>query len=401
MRVLAGSVAMQLDAFLADQEAMLGRVAARPLMKALDPKRCDPALLEFAALHPEFMSMGLRDTAGRLVCTSNAKPIRIERPGQEQWFEDGLRTPGLSAGDALAHPLGRWISVLTYPVRRDDGKLAGLVGLPVDLLKLQDRLFRATPKEASVLVVDRSRRVLMRSTRPEAWIGKPLPAEFSKATLAPRDGVVSARGLDGNPRLWAVATVSRSGWQVMVGLPENEVLAPYRAERDELLGLGAAMLAAVLALAWWAGTVIARPVVALGRTAARVAAGEIGRPRAARRPGGARGGRPAVQPHARCPCRARRGARGARRPLRPACAAGSRDHPARRPRGPDRGGQRGRRGRLRLERRGAARHAGAGAAARGRESPISGSAGRSPRGRKACSSRRAAAIATARCFPSR
>jgi PAS domain S-box-containing protein len=276
VRVLAGGVALQLDAFLADQEAMLGRVAARPLVKALDPKRCDPALLEFAALHPEFMSMGLRDTAGRLVCTSNANPIRIERPGQEQWFEDGLRTPGLSAGDAVAHPLGRWISVLTYPVRRDDGRLAGLVGLPVDLLKLQGRLFRDTPKEASVLVVDRSRRVLMRSTSPEAWIGKPLPAEFSAATLAPPGGVVSAKGLEANPRLWAVATVSRSGWQVMAGLPENEVLAPYRAERDGLLGLGAAMLAAVLALAWWAGTVIARPVVALGRTAARVAAGESG-----------------------------------------------------------------------------------------------------------------------------
>lgn len=276
VRVLAGNVATQLDTFLADQETMLARVAARPLMKALDPKRCDPALLEFAALHPEFMSMGLRDTTGRLVCTSNAKPIRIERPGQEPWFEDGLRTPGLSAGDAVAHPLGRWISVLTYPVRRDDGKLAGLVGLPVDLLEFQDRVFRATPKEAAVLVVDRNRRVLMRSTNPEAWIGKPLPAEFSEATRAPSGGVVSAMGLDGNPRLWAVATVSRSGWQVMAGLPENEVLAPYRAERDELLGIGVVMLAAVLALAWWAGTVIARPIAALGRTAARVAAGETG-----------------------------------------------------------------------------------------------------------------------------
>ncbi|NJD88889.1 MAG: PAS domain S-box protein [Betaproteobacteria bacterium] len=271
--LLAGNVATQLDLFLADQEALLARVAERPLMKALDPKRCDPALLEFASLHPEFMSMGLRDATGRLVCTTNPKPIRIEGSGQAPWFDEALRTPGLAASDAVAHPLGRWISVLTYPVRRDDGRLAGVVGLPVDLLQFQDRLFRPAPGEAMVLVVDRSRRVLMRSANPREWIGKPLPAEFSEATRNPARGVVSARGLEGNQRLWAVATVTRSGWQVMAGLPEDAVLAPYRAERDELLGIGIAMFAAVLAFAWWSGATIARPIAALGRTAERVAAG--------------------------------------------------------------------------------------------------------------------------------
>src|SRR5512139_1515936 len=103
--LLAGNVANQLDLFLADQEALLARMAQRPLMRALDPKRCDPALLEFAALHPEFMSMGLRAPTGRLVCTTNPKPIRIEGSGQAPWFEEGLRTPGLAASDAVAHPL--------------------------------------------------------------------------------------------------------------------------------------------------------------------------------------------------------------------------------------------------------------------------------------------------------
>ncbi len=276
LTIMAASTATQIDNFLADQEAMLARVAERPLIRALDPGRCDPVIQEFAGLHPDFMSMGLRDTTGKLLCTSNRNPIRIERQGRQRWFEEGLRTPALSAGDAVAHPLGRWISVLTYPVRRDDGKVAGLVGLPVDLLNYQERLFRTVPKDAMILVVDRSRGVLMRSARPESWIGKPLPAEFSEATRAPASGLVAAKGPEGNARLWAVATVTRSGWQVMAGLPESQVLAGWRAERNELVALGLVMFAAVLAIAWWSGSTIARPILALGRTASRIAAGETG-----------------------------------------------------------------------------------------------------------------------------
>lgn len=274
--VLARGTADQLDNFLSEQEGVLARVAARPLVRALDPKRCDPALLEFASLNPDFLSMGLRDATGRLVCTSNRNPIRIERPGQSRWFDEGIQMPGLSAGDATPHPLGRWISVLTHPVRRDDGMVAGLVGLPIDLVAFQGRLFRSLPHGAEVIVADRSRRVLMRSADPAKWIGSPLPAEFSEATRKPARGLAEVAGVDGVSRLYAVATVPRAGWQVIAGLPEAEVLSAFRAERNELVALGLAMLAAVLALAWWSGTVIARPMRALGLTAARVAAGETG-----------------------------------------------------------------------------------------------------------------------------
>jgi PAS domain S-box-containing protein len=273
--LLAGSVATQLDTFLADQEVILGRVAERPQVRALDRNHCDSATLEFAGLYPEFVTLGVRSADGAPVCTPYPNPPRIQ-PGLVAWFDEGLQTPGLAAGNAFVVPDGRVTSVLTYPVRRADGRTAGLLVLPVDLLRFQQRLFRTVPQGAEVVVADRSRQLLMHSLDAPRWIGKPLPPGFSDATRNPHRGLVDAAGIDGVTRLYAVATVTRSGWQVIAGLPEDEVLAPYRAERDELLAVSVAMFVFILALAWWSGTTIARPIVALGRTASRVAAGETG-----------------------------------------------------------------------------------------------------------------------------
>ena len=275
VRILAGNAAGQIDAFLADSEALLGRVAERPRVKALDPKRCDPVFEEFVQLHPEFLSLGVRNNAGAVLCSYLRNPLPMQHPGQFAWFEEGLRTPGLAAGDVFSgRENGRWVSVLTYPVRDDRGRVAGVLGLPMDLARLQERMFRSTPAGAVIVVADRRRQILMRTIDPGAWIGKPLPAAFDEAARAPARGVVTANGVDGVPRLYAVASVSRAGWQVMAGLPEEEAFAAYRQERNQLVALGIAMLVAVLALAWWSGSTIAKPVLALARTASKVAAGD-------------------------------------------------------------------------------------------------------------------------------
>ena len=277
VRMLAGNATAQIDTFLADYEAVLGRVAARPLVRALDPGRCDPIIDEFVQLHPEFLSLGSRNNAGTVVCSHLANPIRQLPPGRFDWFDEGLRTPGLAAGNAFGgHPSGRWVSVLTYPVRNGNGKVAGILGLPVDLLKLQERLFHSTPAGAVIVVADRRGTILMRTADPTSWIGKPLPAGFAEATRSPAGGALATDDIDGVRRLYAVAVAPRAGWRVMAGVPEDDALAGYRAEGDELAAVGVAMLAVVLALAWWSGSAIAKPVLALARAAARVAAGETG-----------------------------------------------------------------------------------------------------------------------------
>ena len=50
--IVVASAARDLARFLGQTEATLARLAARPQVRALDPKRCDPIVAEFIKLNP-------------------------------------------------------------------------------------------------------------------------------------------------------------------------------------------------------------------------------------------------------------------------------------------------------------------------------------------------------------
>ena len=52
--ILSGNAAATLVQFLSATETALARLAARPQVRALDPKNCDPIVAEFVKLNPEF-----------------------------------------------------------------------------------------------------------------------------------------------------------------------------------------------------------------------------------------------------------------------------------------------------------------------------------------------------------
>ena len=90
------------------------------------------------------------------------------------------------AGDAfLGAASGRWVSLLTYPLltyplRNADGAIAGLLALPLDLLKLQSRSCRLA------LERDEMRGHLMSRPVPPHELEAMLRADSALATAASR-----------------------------------------------------------------------------------------------------------------------------------------------------------------------------------------------------------------------
>ena len=274
VRTLAVKIASELDLVIRDNEALLARLAERPRTKALDSRDCDPIIGEFVFLHPEYTTLGLRDRQANAVCTFLRPPLGAERVREYPWFAEGLRSGKFAVGDAFLGPqTGRWVLVLTHPVRDASGGVSGLLLLTVDLMALQERVLRALPEDAIVAVVDREDKFLMRSIDPATWIGKHLPSPQIDVARGMRDGFFQATGVDGIRRLYAVTSVASSGWRIFAGLPEDQIFAAHWQRLTRSVGIGIAVLLLVLALAYRIGSAIARPIGDLARTASDAALG--------------------------------------------------------------------------------------------------------------------------------
>ena len=275
VKLIADTTAANLALILHDNQDVLSRFAARPLVRALDPGRCDPLLQQYVQLHPEFTTLVSRNLEAGGICSSLPNVPDGEQARGFPHFQEGLRSGKFTVGDAFLGPAsGRWLSVLTYPLQDAQGRQAGLLALPLDLLALNQRVLGAVPGNTRVQVLDRQNKFLLRSVDPARWIGQAIPAAASDMGRDQSAGFVTTRGVDGIVRMFAFVTVSGTGWRVAASVPEEDVLAGYRALRNESLALGAVALLLVLALAWRIGSTIVNPVRALAGTAASVAAGD-------------------------------------------------------------------------------------------------------------------------------
>ena len=273
--ILAVDTAGSLDLFLREHAMVMARLAARPLVKRLDPRHCDPMAAEYLELHPEFTRLVVRDVQAAVICSARPGAPTREQTSARQWFWEGVRSGGFSVGEVyLGQSSGRWVSVLSYPVRNDKGDVSGLISFSLDLHKLNEQVFHHSPTNAVQAVLNHEDKFVLRSIDPAAWIGKPFPGPKADAAGSISGGAFSALDVDGVQRLYAVVTVPATGWRVVVGLPEDEVFAEYRNRLAPSIAISIAVLVLVLVLAWRLSLRIAGPIRELAGTAAMITCGD-------------------------------------------------------------------------------------------------------------------------------
>ncbi|MBE0615984.1 MAG: PAS domain S-box protein [Burkholderiales bacterium] len=276
VKIVAGDVAHHLELALSDHEEVL-RIAAAEF-RGNPPVRAQRFNSEqFVRNRPHVINLGVRDLRANNIYSHRPNPTPPKAALEFPWVEQGLRSETFVAGDAFQGTLsGRWVTVLTYPVRGDDGRRSGFVNLSLDLLALNERVMYGVPKDALVPVFDRADRFLLRSADPATWIGKPLPAVKVEAIRGMREGFITETDLDGVRRVYALVTIPGTGWRVFAGLPEDGVFADYRAALRRSIAVGIFALLLVLVLARQTSLAIARPIRELAAIAEKISGGEHG-----------------------------------------------------------------------------------------------------------------------------
>jgi signal transduction histidine kinase len=173
--------------------------------------------------------------------------------------------------------------IVNAPVLRD-GEIIYFLSLRLEPERMRDVILQAElPTGWTAAVADRRGFVVAHSSRHEAMLSKQLPMS-AQDEGTPRDGVLRGGRAVGDPDA-GVTAFSRSqlsGWIAVVTVPADLIAAPLRRALAVVIGLGAAILALSLGLAFLFARRIEGPVAALAVEAARLGRGEAVHPLATR-----------------------------------------------------------------------------------------------------------------------
>jgi signal transduction histidine kinase len=231
--------------------------------------------------HQEYANLGLADRQGRLL--RSALPLeKTSTIADQYYFQEALQTKQLAIGNYQVNRLSHKASLgLGYPILAQDGQVAGVVVVVLDLEWLQDLIstFQSLPEE-SITVLDSDGTVLARAPEPGGFVGQRLANEaIIKTILTQEEGTTEALGLDGRKKLFAFTPlVSTLGMgYVYAGVPTQVLFAVANRDLiDNLLWLGLVTFLALAATWGLSSRLIMQRVTPLVQAAQRLAAGDLG-----------------------------------------------------------------------------------------------------------------------------
>jgi PAS domain S-box-containing protein len=287
LRVANDAARRQAD-LLEQARLMLVDLRGMPQLAPDRPTTCQylfiPLRARYLQAYPRYGNLGVVDPSGQITCSVDTVVGPSDLAGRTD-FETAMATLDFTVGEAVADPAGaRAYVYLFYPVLDFDGSVRALLFAALDLQWLQELVAGSDlPPGSVVTVVNQAGQVLARNPDPDGWVGGPLPDERLAAAFEdlPAGGTTELTGLDGQPRLYAVASLLRAGssaaadLMVSVGIPAEAIFAPaQQALARNLLALslvaGMALAVSVAGSEW-----MVRPVHDLLAATRRLAAGDL------------------------------------------------------------------------------------------------------------------------------
>jgi C4-dicarboxylate-specific signal transduction histidine kinase len=275
---VASTAGAYLNTYLTGLDSMSSALARHPAVMTLDRAQCDPLFEAVLRDQPLILNIVASDLVG-IVKGSGvaATPERLSTAAMP-YAAETIRTGRPQVSDLMTGRISNQPTiVLSYPIRNAQGALVGVLGLGLNLTRLQT-LFSdiPLPNGSVVTLSDKASRVLARSRDAELYIGKsadPHPA-------APRDVARTQlrTGLDNVPRFYGNALVARGPWTLSVGIPVSVAAERVAPLYQRNLAIVAITITAVLLLSLGLSTSMSRGVDTLRAAVQRIADGDLSPP---------------------------------------------------------------------------------------------------------------------------
>lgn len=263
--MLTAAAASDVNRVLISNRDFLVQMAKRPLIRKMDARQCDGVLWDFRELFPKSANMTVIDLQGTAICSAvpqpGGKPVSVAKA---PWFKKTQLSDDLAVSDPFFGPItGRWVTVLTYPIRDDQGKKIGFLGLPLDLALYQPNLSNVPMIPGTTIgIVTADGTFVWRNLDTEKWVGKKHGNHLTVQNILAGIGG-EMQGLDSVQRLYHIDKVEGAGWTVYVGIPTDYVYSRLRETLFVNVLLGLISLLFILGFAWFIARQISRPIGAL------------------------------------------------------------------------------------------------------------------------------------------
>ena len=220
---IAFSAASQLDQYFAGLDAMAAAVARQPVVLSLDREKVDRFLTDLLASQRLAANLVLTSPDGRVLGSSVAVPPQVAW----RYIAEVVRTKQPVVTDLrTSQSSGRPIIMLGYPVRDERGEVTGVLGLSIDLIKLET-VFAGIPlpNDSVITLLDREGKVIARSRDADKFIGS-----IGGFTLPPgaSPGTSLRTGVDGVERFYGDVAIRQGSLTLSVGIPRSVVAARLR-----------------------------------------------------------------------------------------------------------------------------------------------------------------------------
>ncbi|MGU3666515.1 sensor histidine kinase [Methylobacterium sp. A49B] len=280
MRTARG-IAADLGQYGRGAQQILGILSELPEIRHRDPQTCTAYLRRVVDKVPGSFFFGVADPDGKIRCNTLGSSPGAYTIADRSYFQDAMRTGAFAVGDVVSGRVTRRPTIqFAIGIPGADGRSDGIVLTSIDLSYLAGRQASAgLPPDATLTVADRKGTILIRLPGHEEWVGRTLPQPFWAALVQHRGGVADLPGLNGSPRITAVAEASPDDLDsvtVSVAFSPTTAFADIDAATRRglvLIGLGAALAIAAALLAGRA--FIRQPVRRLLRAAASWRAGAL------------------------------------------------------------------------------------------------------------------------------
>jgi signal transduction histidine kinase/ActR/RegA family two-component response regulator len=276
-RGIADETAARTERFLGDFRATLEAVAQRPLVRAMDPANCDPALPTLRELYPRAGNIIVVDREGWILCGAKPPPGGARLHVVDIEMHQALMRDG---GFRLSQPLiGKisktWGVTAVQAVQGAAGSIVGAVGMAIELQHFQP-FGNFAGKDTLAGIVAAPGIMVARSRDSERWIGRDVSGMPGVAAmLAEKQGTLRAVGLDNRDRLWAFRPVNGTNWIAYASVDAESAVAPARSRAFAALLLIAVIVGATIAVAAYAARRIAQPISAIAEVARARASGAV------------------------------------------------------------------------------------------------------------------------------